>query len=242
MHPMIVITLLHYRWNKQLLTGHKDWVLLKVIDGEMHGRLGMCGLCGGRLKLQEGDEDHVFCSGRFDEENNIRQPCGFKGNRTDEKQVGRFQPWYTEEPTEEEKEAMDKLMEQTRGEDDKAGATSDKGVDLLQQAESMNWKLSNKEGIKKATAELLGLVEDKVDLPASKNAKMTLGSMVVGNSDKTPKEIVQLVIEKYGFKEEKEEKAAAKEAALEGMCENPKNAPLLMAFQELSQLYFKGTL
>jgi hypothetical protein len=235
--------LLHiHRWNKQILTGHKDWVLFKVIDGEMYGRLGRCVLCGGRLKLQEGDEDHVFCSGIFDEENNIRQPCGFQGNRITDDKVDRFQPWFTEKPTEEETEAMyNNLMEQANT---APGSTrNDKAVlDLLKQAESMDWELSNKEGIEEATAELLGLVEDKVDLPASKNPPtMTLGSMVVGNSDKTPKEIVQLVIDKYGLKEEKEKKVAAKETVSECMCENPKNAPLLMAFQELAELHFKGT-
>jgi hypothetical protein len=63
---------------------------------------------------------------------------------------------------------------------------------------------------------------------------------VVGNRERTPKQIVEIVIAKYGFAEEKETKAAAKEAAVEGICECPKNAPILIVFQELMTLYFQG--
>jgi hypothetical protein len=219
------------------LQGNKDFVLFKVMDGEVNGRLGMCGLCGGKLKFQEGDFDHVYCSGRYDEDNSIRIPCSFKGNRTDVK-TPRYQPWYTEEPTDEEKEAMDKLIEQALGDENQGDNAV--GKELLAEAEKMDWKLTNKKGIQAATAELVELVSGKVDIPASKNAKMALGTLVVGNTDKTPKEILQIVIDKYGFKEDKEKKAAAKEASAETICGNPKNAALLMALQELAQLYFKG--
>ena len=55
------------RWNKQIIGGTKAFVLFKVIDGELHGRLSMCPLCQGDLKYLEGDYDKIHCSGRFDE-------------------------------------------------------------------------------------------------------------------------------------------------------------------------------
>ena len=47
---------------------------------------------------------------------------------------------------------------------------------------------------------------------------------------------MEVVIKKYGFKADKEAKAAAREAQTEGAAANPKNAPLLLAFQELGEL------
>ena len=55
------------RWNKQIIGGTKAFVLFKVIDGEVHGRLSLCPLCQGDLKYLEGDYDKIHCSGRYDE-------------------------------------------------------------------------------------------------------------------------------------------------------------------------------
>ena len=208
------------------------------MDGEQQGRLGLCGLCGGRLKFSE-DMAHVICSGRFDKDLNIRQPCGYQATRLDSKLPR--DPWLAEEPTEDEKAAMDQEAEQARGEG--GGNDSELKTSLLNAAGKLDWKLTSKAGIQKATAELMDLIMGKLDLPPDpKKAKMALGSLIVGNREKTPTEIVELVVATYGVAEEKETKAAAKEAALEGMCECPKNAPILMCFQELAQLYFKGML
>jgi hypothetical protein len=225
-----------FSWNRQIKGGKKDFILFKVLDGEVYGRLGMCPLDGGRLKIQEGDENHVCCSGHFDEDHQMRIPCDFKGPREDP--TLRLHPWYTEEPTDEEKEAMDKIMEQAKGDGD--SPETEAGTDLLAEAEQLDWKLTNKAGLQKATAELVELIAGKVDLPEGKNPKMILGPIVVANKDKTPKEILQAVLDKYGFKEEKAKKAAAKAAAVEKACANPKNAPLLLVFQEIAELYFKG--
>ena len=189
--------------------------------------------------MMEGDLDHVHCSGRFDEDTRIRLPCSFKSSRESDK-VPRLHPWYTTEPTEEEKQAMDEELETARAAVDGGGADSGEGAALLEAASKMDWKLVNKQGIQQATLELIELVEGKVDLPQGKELKRLLGPILVENKDQTPKEIVQKVIDKYGFAEAKEAKAAKREAALESVCANPKNAPLLAAFQELAQLYFKG--
>ena len=218
------------------MTGKKEFVLFKVIDGEVNGRLGNCVLCGGRLKFQEDDLEHVVCNGRFDEDTNMRLPCGFKAP-IDEK-TPRYHPWHSDEPTDEEKEAMEKQIDEARGEG--GGEDNAVGKELLEQAEKMDWKMIDKQQIQAATGELLKLVSGKIDLPENKPPKMVLGPILLANRDKAPKEIVNLVIEKYGFKEEKEKKAAAKEAAIESQCANPKNAALLLVFQELKEFYFKG--
>jgi Poly(ADP-ribose) polymerase and DNA-Ligase Zn-finger region len=46
------------RWNRQVLKGTKAVAMRKVIDGELNGRLGLCLVCGGKLKLSD-DFDKV---------------------------------------------------------------------------------------------------------------------------------------------------------------------------------------
>ena len=221
--------------------------MFKAIDGQMNGRLGVCGLDGGRLKYAEDDGDFkVVCNGQFDEDTRIRIPCDFQAKRGDHKNIPRIQPWHEEEPTEEEKEEMEKELEQAREKaegGDSTAVSNSVADELLKHAESkFDWKLTSKSGIQEATSELLELIEGKVDLPKSKSGKALVGPIVVANQDKPPKEIVKMVIDKFGFAEAKQEKAAKKEAALEAVCQNPKNAPLLAAIQELATLYFKGML
>ena len=55
------------RWNTQIMTGNKDFLLFKVIDGVTNGRLMLCPLCAGPLKYLEGDYDKIHCGGRYDE-------------------------------------------------------------------------------------------------------------------------------------------------------------------------------
>ena len=56
------------RWNKQIMTGNKEFVLFKVIDGVTNGRLSLCPLCPGTsLKFLEGDYDTIYCGGAYDE-------------------------------------------------------------------------------------------------------------------------------------------------------------------------------
>ena len=43
------------RSNRQILGGHKDMLMARVMDGRLRGRLGPCMECfGGRLQLQDG--------------------------------------------------------------------------------------------------------------------------------------------------------------------------------------------
>lgn len=217
------------------MTGKKDFVLFKVLDGHVHGRLGRCPLDGGKLKFMEDDYETVHCSGVYDESSQIRMPCSFMGKRMDS--ALRLKPFYTHAPTEEENDEMDKQSEAVMGppaEDSKAGKA------LIAAADDYEWDLESPAGIKKAAAQLVDLVEDKVDLPGGRDPKRLLGQTLMSNKDKGIQGVIEEIISKFGLKEAKEAKKAAKEEATKKVCANPKNASLLLAFQELAEFYFKG--
>jgi len=232
------------RWNKQIIGGTKAFVLFKVIDGELHGRLSMCPLCQGDLKYLEGDYDKIHCSGRFDEDIGRRIPCSYSTPRLANPESVRAHPFYTEEPSEEEKDALEKIKEEVR-EGGGAGVTktADNPIaqELLKAAKSLDGKLdfSSNAGRKQAVGEFVALVEGKVDLPQNRNPKMEIGKLIMANYDgKSAEEIMQVIFDKYGFANVKEEKAAAKEAAAEAACANPKNAGLILALGECAKYYF----
>ncbi len=106
--------------------------------------------------------------------------------------------------------------------------------ELLKAAKALDGKLDfgSNAGRKQAVGEFLALVEGKVDLPKNRNPKMEIGKLCMANSGKTAEEIMQLIFDKYGFAVAKVEKAAAKEAAAEAACANPKNAGLILALSE----------
>ena len=93
-------------------------------------------------------------------------------------------------------------------------------------------------GRKQAVGEFVALVEGKVDLPKNRNPKMEIGKLVMANTGKSAEEIMQAIFDKYGFADVKEEKAAAKEAAAEAACANPKNASLILAFSECMKVSY----
>lgn len=82
------------QWNRQFKSGKKDYQLEKVIDGHVHGRLGRCALCTGRLKLNEGGAT-VKCNGSFDEDKQIRIDCAFVAPAAE---APRWKPWYVQIP------------------------------------------------------------------------------------------------------------------------------------------------
>jgi Poly(ADP-ribose) polymerase and DNA-Ligase Zn-finger region len=53
------------RWNRQVLKGTKTAVMRKVIDGELNGRLGLCLVCGGKLKMSDNFDKVSYLIGYF---------------------------------------------------------------------------------------------------------------------------------------------------------------------------------
>jgi hypothetical protein len=81
------------QWNRQYKTGNKDFLMEKVIDGEVYGRLARCPLCTGRLKPHT-DGTAVVCNGTFDEGSQIRIDCAFQEKLSD---APRWKPWYVQD-------------------------------------------------------------------------------------------------------------------------------------------------
>ena len=65
------------KWNRQHVSGTKNVLLQRVLDGAVYGRLVRCPLDGGRLKLSD-DGAMVTCGGSFDESTMTRLDCAFK--------------------------------------------------------------------------------------------------------------------------------------------------------------------
>lgn len=79
------------KWNRQFVTGTKNYLLVKVLDGHVNGRLARCQLCqGGRLKIDDKNCAVVLCNGQFDEDAQQRIPCTFQCSVTD---ASRWKPW-----------------------------------------------------------------------------------------------------------------------------------------------------
>jgi hypothetical protein len=146
------------------------------------------------------------------------------------------------EPTKEEDEEMDRLASEAKGEE--PGADSDPAITaLIKQANKLQLELHNNEGIKKATAAIYTLLkgcEKAIDLPDDESdAKHRVGAMVAANRSLPVADIIRNLVKELGFREVKDDKAAKKQAALKDSCKCPENLPVVSAFQELAEFYFK---
>ena len=203
----------------------------------MNGRLAHCTVCeGGRLKMND-DCTKVLCNGKFDEETQIRIPCSVEYKI---EEAPRWQPWYTEEPTEEEIEEMKRLEEVANGGEADNGGEVVAGSELeklLKDAEGLEVDTSDSKAIKATTAKLVKIFETNgtLDLPDDDKMKMKqVGPIVVGNKGLDAPALVKTIAKHFGFKEAKAAKAEAKKAAID--CANPANAPLVAAFNEMADV------
>jgi hypothetical protein len=80
------------QWNRQYKTGNKDFLMGKVIDGEVYGRFQPCPLCNGNLKLRD-DCTTVICHGAFDEDSQRRLQCAYQAKPSE---APRWKPWYVQ--------------------------------------------------------------------------------------------------------------------------------------------------
>ena len=181
----------------------------------------------------------VKCGGYFDEDMNVRIPCSYK-NKTIK--ATRLQPWYIEQPTEEQMKEIEATTEQHK-ENAGGGAakSADIPIELIEAIKKLEWPdTSSMEG-KKAAAELMvDLCTDTIDIPEdTKKAKMGIGKIIVNNPDASATEILELIVKDYGIKNLKEAASANQRDALEATCACPANAPIVQVFKELGELYFK---
>mmetsp|Transcript_3414 Transcript_3414/g.6543 ORF Transcript_3414/g.6543 Transcript_3414/m.6543 type:complete len:458 (+) Transcript_3414:153-1526(+) len=72
----------YLRFNQMLLTGTKDELVARCVDGEKYGRLKGCPACGkGLLRLSE--RGTILCKGYFDDSINMRLTCNFEKDAKD---------------------------------------------------------------------------------------------------------------------------------------------------------------
>jgi hypothetical protein len=228
-----------FSWNHGLVSGSKDILLIRIIDGAINGRFERCPMCNGsRLKLNmENGGRTVICGGHFDEETNLPIPCSFTCAANE---VPRMHPWYSREPTEEEKEAM--TAENEASKTDNVG--DEKGMALLsnlqEKANELDWDLSSTAGLKKGAKDILHICTGHIDLPDDEGkARMKVGQLVAANRTRSAAEILVLVADKFGFASVKAEKGKAKEQAMSSICKHHKNAPTMSVMLELRDLYGK---
>lgn len=218
--------------------------MLRCIDGHAHGRLARCPTCfKGKLWLKDEDGGQtVICKGYFDEDIQQRIPCHYSvPNAT----APRLLPWYPEEPSEEEIEAM---KEVTLKHEALAGGGGGGGGDLPQElidaAEDLDWPIDNAKEAAQAMLELCTSGSTTVDLPQDeKRARIAIGKLIIGlrasNPDATAVETLEAIAKEFGMAAAKEEAKGKQKSALAGSCACPANAAVVQAFQELGDLYFK---
>lgn len=226
-------------WNRQQKSGNKNLLLTRIIDGQMNGRLARCPVCTrGKLQIENETSTTAICKGYWDEDLAGRIPCRYS---TPLEEVERLHPWFTEKPTEEEEAELDRIDEAAKGGVAPSAEVDDATASLVDKANKLEWSLDNKKGMQAAANKLLEILTDaKVDVPSDeKDAKMKVGAVLVSNRTLSPGEIIQMLVEQFGFAEQKQEAKEKKKAATEKACKCPDNAHIVEVMHELSQLYFK---
>ena len=116
-------------------------------------------------------------------------------------------PWFHREPTQEEEEQMN-------NQDDKVTTETVQskipGGFLATLQTEIHWDISNKEGIKQVSLELAQILsshDSPIAIPKSTDTlklRMEVGKAILQNKDKSMEDIIQMVADKYGLKENKE--------------------------------------
>jgi len=232
------------RWNRQVVGGVKDILLQRIVDGHLNGRLENCPSClKGKLKLND-DGEIVSCPGHFDDEVMARVSCFYSNSKN---KVGRFQPWYQNEPSEEEEEVINNQIEENKSAPSFA-AQDDKRISKLQKKvkDTFDWQVSNGPGVK-ATAKALYTLctksqhELKLDLPTDERLGITeIGKILLQHRNtKTPDELIQIIVQEFPFVADKAKEHQRQTDVSKAICKHPANASLFLALTELANLYIK---
>lgn len=226
------------RWNMAPTGGKKDALLIRVIDGDSRGRLPKCPSCiKGRLKVNE-EGTKVVCPGFYNEESGGYEKCFMEMDLDNFERL----KWFNEKPTEEEEEAM----ENEGGEE--SSSSADLPDKLLKSLESIEWDpddaSKDRKFIKDTTMAIAKIItaEDSplaISDSAATKVKMTVGPILLQNKDKTMREILDLIIEKYGLKEAKEKASKAKANVTASLCRVRANGGIFDVINELASAYSK---
>lgn len=230
-------------WNRQLVSGAKQLLLQRIIDGHMNGRLGMCPSCfEGKLKLKDEDGETVFCNGYYDKDAMVRNPCFFTCPRVE---APRLKPWFTEKPTEEQEEEIDASMGKSDSKDSKGAGGNPSLSDLQSLAKEMDdsgdWDISSPAGMKASAKAMVKLCTGKLDLPSDeKKAIMETGKLILQNRGLPASGFVDILADKFGLIKANADAKQRKTDSISAACKHPANGPVMLVILELGSLYFKA--
>mmetsp|Transcript_2636 Transcript_2636/g.3029 ORF Transcript_2636/g.3029 Transcript_2636/m.3029 type:complete len:483 (+) Transcript_2636:35-1483(+) len=242
----------YLRWNRQIVGGTKQLLILKCLDGALRGRLGRCPMCArAKLKIEDATSEVAICAGYFDEEAGLRVPaCTAVSLSLQEDEVGsnpapRLHPWYRKEPSEEEAKELDSLDEQAASgkivsvQKSKSSSYKITLAKLLEEAEKITWKVGNKVELKETATALLEVgLNGGLALPSAENGgTKTVGRVLVANArSASPSKILKLLIDEFGFAADKAEEEKAATAAISNICKVETNVGCYLILDEFSKL------
>lgn len=138
---------------------------------------------------------------------------------------------------------MDRITAEAKGEIAPA-ASQDDLEKLTAKAEEFEWVLTSRDGLKAATKAMVTLLQEHdgektIDLPED-GVQQKVGQIIAANRSLSAAEIVPVIIQEFGFVEDKQAASEKKEAAIKTITKTSANAAIVKAFQELADLYFKS--
>lgn len=208
----------YLRWNGLMVSGKKDELVARCVDGELHGALPHCPEqgCKGKLKLEN---NKVVCGGAYNEDVGAFVRCFFKA---DPHQVKRH-PWRFGPKTEEEIAAETQFVPTIDT------STSGNLFDSLD--------ISTTEGKREAVSRLIEAAKSNgINLPeVEQEAKVKIGTLLMTNAGKSPNEILNAAEKMFGTKQQSIVSSQGSKAGT--VC--PDNEGIVAALSELSAVYFK---
>jgi hypothetical protein len=149
--------------------------------------------------------------------------------------------WYDHDPSEEEIKDMEAEYDATRP------STNSQVPDLFLSAinENIEWDTSSNPAIKKTCMGLAEYIVQKDSLLAIPEdadvakIRKAIGPIVLENKELSMEEIIQLIVDKYGLKEDKEKNEQMKQNLVASICTVEANAGVYNVLDELSKAYYK---
>ena len=208
------------KWNRQLLSGRKDQLVFRCIDGHLLGAIPICPLCSDKhsqnsTTLKESDDGTFRCGGYYD---GGRISCSYKVPKEDLQRV----PWVVDksESREIKKEDEEKPTKmEAPNLELPSGINPREAADrIVSAARVANILLPEAESDARQECGLLYIRERSHD--GSADGGVILGALAL----------------KFGTKASVEKKKALAAQS----CEVPENAPIAAAFDELADLTRKS--